>query len=114
MLMKKMLLATGLILILMNSTIGLIYQDYTISKMLLGDFSILLTFVLLFISSGLPTPDAYKIGYAGIISFSGLIRFICAVMTGPLIINNWPPLLFIIVFGIECILLMIIYAMRNK
>lgn len=112
--MKKIFLATALILLLINTSIGLIFQNYTISKVLLADISITLTFVMLYISESIQTADGFRIGYAGILSITGISRFICALMLGQEVKNSISLIIFIILFGIECILLLVTYSMRNK
>jgi hypothetical protein len=112
--MKKILLFTALILILINTSIGLVYQNYAIHKVLFADISIVLTFIMLYISASIQTSDGFRIGYAGLLGFTGLARFICAIMLDQEVKNSISLIVFLILFSIECIALMATYSMRNK
>ncbi len=112
--MKNSILLTGVILVLINTTTGFIFQDYASHKMLFADFSILLTTALLYLVYQMKTADGFKIGYTLFFGLTGLIRFICAVSSSSELQKNYAVLVFIIILCIECILMFVSHAMRNK
>jgi hypothetical protein len=112
--MKKSILLTGLFLIFINTAAGLIFQDYAVHKMAFADFSIILTTGLLYLMYHMKTADGFKIGFTLIFAITGLIRFICAVSSSSEFQNNFALLMFIILLCIECVLIFVSHAMRNK
>lgn len=112
--MKNSILFTGVILVLINTVASLIFQDYATHKMLFSDFSIILTTGLLYLMYQIKTADGFKIGYTLLFGLTGLIRFFCAVSSSSEFKNNYAVLIFIIVLCIECVLIFVSHAMRNK
>jgi hypothetical protein len=112
--MKKSILAVGGILILLNTIISMIFQDYATHKMIFGDMSIALSTSLLYLIYKVQTSDGFKIGNTLLFGLSGLIRFICAVSSSSELKNNYALLIFIIVLCIEGLLIFVSHAMRNK
>ena len=112
--MKKTILAVGGILILLNTVISVIFQDYATHKMIFGDLSIAFSIGLLYLAYKLQTSDGFKIGYTLLFGLTGLIRFVCAVSSSNEFKNNYAVLIFIILLCIEGLLIFVSYAMRNK
>ena len=112
--MKNTIVLTGLILVVINTTAGLIFQDYETYKMLFADLSILLSTGLLYIIYQMKNADGFKIGYTLLFGLTGLIRFICAVSSSSEFKNNYAVLIFIILLCIEGLLIFVSHAMRNK
>ena len=112
--MKKSILLTGVIIVLINTATGLIFQDYAPHKMLFADFSIVLTTALLYLVYQMKTADGFKIGYTLFFALTGLIRFTCAISSSSEFKNNYAVLIFIIFLCIEGILIFVSHAMRNK
>jgi len=112
--MKNIIVFTGLILALINTTVSLIFQDYEIHQMLFADLSIALTTGLLYIMYQMKTVDGFKIGYTLFFGLTGLIRFNCAVSSSSEFKNNYAILIFIILLCIEGLLIFVSHAMRNK
>jgi hypothetical protein len=112
--MKNLILLTGIVLILINTISGLIFQDYATHKMLFADFSIILSTGLLYLMLQIKTADGFKIGFTLLFAITGLIRFICAVSSSSEFKNNFAVLIFISILCIECVLVFVSHAMRNK
>lgn len=112
--MKNSILLSGVIIVLINTITGLIFQDYAPHKILFADFSIVLTTALLYLVYQMKTADGFKIGYTLFLGLTGLIRFICAVSSSSELQKNYAVLVFIIILCIECILIFVSHAMRNK
>ena len=112
--MKNLILLTGIVIVLINTISGLIFQDYAIHKMLFADFSIILSTGLLYFMHQIKTADGFKIGFTLLFAITGLIRFICAISSSSEFKNNYAVLIFIIFFCIECVLIFVSHVMRNK
>jgi hypothetical protein len=112
--MKNLILLTGIVLVLINTTAGLIFQDYETHRMLFADLSIIITAGLLYMMYQMKNADGFKIGYTLFFGITGFVRFICAISTSSEFKNNFALLIFIIIFCIECVLIFVSHAMRNK
>ncbi len=112
--MKYSLLLLGFTFVIINTLAGLIFKDYVTYKILFADFSIIITTGLLYFLYQMKTADGFKIGYTLLFGLTGLIRFICAVTSSSEFKNNYALLIFIAVLCIECLLIFVSHAMRNK
>ena len=112
--MKHLILISGLILILINSMAGIIFQDYETHNLHFSDFSILLSTGIFFLLYKMNTADGFKIGFVLFFGLTGIIRFICAISMNNEIKNNYSLLIFISVFCLECLLTLVGNVMRNK
>jgi hypothetical protein len=112
--MKISIILTGIILVIINTVSGLIFQEYETYNMLFADLSILLTTGLLYIMYQMKTADGFKIGFTLLFGLTGLIRFVCAVSSSSEFKNNYAVLIFIILLCIEGLLIFVSHAMRNK
>jgi len=113
--MRKILLITGALLLLINTFVGLIFSEfYATHQMLFGDFSIALTTLLLYASYQINTVDGFRIGNTLLLCISGFFRFICAVTASDQTDNNFSLLLFVVILCIEVLLIFISNIMRKK
>ena len=101
--MKYTLFITGLILIVINTISGLIFQGYAAHKMLFADFSITLTIGLLYLMYQVRTADGFKIGLSFFFLLSGVARFLCAVFSIEQMENNIAIIIFMCFIAIEAI-----------
>ncbi len=112
--MKNIITIIGVILIIINTAASLIFPSYSTFQMLMGNLSIALSAALVFVSYNLQTADGFKIGYTLLFIFSGLIRFICAIISEAGFKNSISAFLFIIIFSIEIFLVFVSYKMKGK
>ena len=112
--MKKTTLFTGIILILINTTIGLIFESYKPFNMIMADFSIILSTAIIYIAYSSKIADGFKIGFTVAFALTGLIRFICAIVSSENIKNNFAIVSFIILLSIEFLFLIIGNSLKNK
>ena len=112
--MKNSILLTGVIVIFINTTAGIIFQDYSTHKIYFSDLSITLSTGLLYFMYQLKTADGFKIGFSIFFIFSGLVRFICSIISPNEINNNIALLIFIIFLAIEIILFFVSKNLNNK
>lgn len=112
--MKNTILLVGIVLLSINTLASLIFQDYATHKMLFADCSIILTTGMLFLTYQIKTADGFKISYTLLFGLTGLMRFICAISSSSELKNNLAFIIFIIILCLECVLIFVSHAMRNK
>ena len=112
--MKNNFVILGGLLVVINSTVGLVVSGYKPFNLMLADFSILLSIAMLYVAYKISIADGFKIGYTLLFGLTGLIRFICAVSSSNEFKNNYAVLIFIILLCIEGLLIFVSHAMRNK
>ena len=112
--MKNTILFIGGVLLILNSLFGLILSFYPTANWLLGDLSIALTSALFYITYNSKTADGFKIGYTLLFAFTGLIRFICAILSPDEFTNNIALIVFICLIGAEGFFLFLGNALKNK
>mgnify|MGYP000154925796 CR=1 FL=1 len=112
--MKKSALFLGLILILLNSAIGMVISGYNPINVGLVDFSIAISTGIIYYTSISPMNDGFKIGLNYLFNFSGVIRAICALLFSGDIKNSVSLIIFIIILSIEIILVFVSENLKNK
>jgi len=112
--MKKSILFLGFILILLNSAIGMIVNDYNPINVGLVDLSIAISTGLIYYTSVSPMNDGFKIGLNYLFVFSGVIRAICALLFLGDIKNSLSLIIFMIILSIEIILIFVSENLKNK
>jgi hypothetical protein len=112
--MKKSALFLGLILILLNSAIGMIVSGYNPVNVGLVDLSIAISTGLIYYTLVSQMNDGFKIGLNYLFVFSGVIRAICALLFLGDIKNSVSLLLFIIILSIEIVLIFVSESLKNK
>jgi len=112
--MKNSILLIGGLLVLINTAMGLILSSYKPFNMVLADASILLTTGLIYSALKSTMADGFKIGFTVLFSVTGLVRFICAVVSPEQFKDNFSVLVFLIFFALEGACLIIGNSMKNK
>jgi hypothetical protein len=82
--------------------------------MIFGDISIALTTAIIYLNYQLKYADGFKIGFTLLYGISGMVRFICALISSSELKNNFSLLVFILIFCLECLILFIGHSMKNK
>jgi hypothetical protein len=111
---NKVLYFSGLVLILLNSLIGMIFSSYSTFNFVLTDFSILLSILLCYLVNQKITNSALR--NASIFAFliTGLLRFLSGIFVDPQIMNDWVMLIFILILGFEVIIFILLSSLNNK
>ncbi len=104
--MRNLLIITGIMLILLNTIIGLIISKYSPFNYLMVDFSILLSTILIYLFSNSNISTGYKIGLTVLFLFIGLIKIILSIIAQPHFQDNLyiVSVLGILTFEITCLL----------
>lgn len=112
--MKKSIIYISIVLVILNTIIGLIIKDYESFKIVFADASIVLSSILIYLLFNLKTADGFKIGFSIFFIFSGLVRFICSIISPNEINNNIPLLIFIMCLAIEVIFYFVSKNLNNN
>lgn len=112
--MKNNFVILGGLLVVINSTVGLVVSGYKPFNLMLADFSILLSIAMLYVAYKISIADGFKIGFTLLFALTGLIRFICCVITSEQIKNNIALLVFVVFFACELMALFVANSLRNK
>jgi FtsH-binding integral membrane protein len=104
--MKNLLIVTGILLIILNTIIGLIVTKYSPFNYIMVDFSILISTILIYLFSNSIVSTGYKIGLTTMFFFTGLIKIILSIIAQPHFQDNiyLVTILGIITFEITCLL----------
>jgi hypothetical protein len=112
--MKNSALALGGLLILINTAAGLVFSSYNPFNMAMADASILLSTALIYGVYKSTMADGFKIGFTVVFGITGLIRFICSVVSLEQFKDNTAFLVFIIFLAIEGLIFFVGNSLKNK
>jgi hypothetical protein len=112
--MKKIAILTGIVLLIINTLVFIILNDYKLHNMLFANVSIILTSLLLFFLIKFKNADGFKIGLTFVFVITGVIRFSCAILSNNEIQNNFSLLIFVLIIGLEIILMFLTNLLNNK
>lgn len=111
--MKNLLLVAGLILIALNTLIGLVISKYSQFNYLMVNFNLLISTILIYLFSNSNISDGYKSGLTVIFTITGLIKVICSIVAP----QNFHDNLFIVVvlglISFEALCLISAFAMKK-
>ena len=79
--MKNSFLVLGGLLVLINTMIGLVFSSYNPFNIVMADISILLSTTLIYGAYKSKMADGFKIGFTILFAITGLIRFVCSVVS---------------------------------
>ena len=112
--MKNSLLVFGGLLILINTTIGLVFDSYHPINMLFADFSILLTIGIMYSAFNSAMVDGFKIGLTVFFAITGIGRIVCAIASKEHFKNNISIVVFIVLLAIEILCFFVANALKDK
>lgn len=111
--MKNLLLIAGLILIILNTLVGLLISQYMPFNYWMVNFSLLLSTVLVYVFSNSNISAGYKIGLNLLFGITGLIKVICLIAAEPHIKDNILIVMFLGLSAFEIVCLFSAFAMRK-
>ena len=112
--MKNSIIFVGFALVFLNTIAGLIVSGYQPFNMIMADISLLISVGMMYGSTRSSMPDGYKIGLSFLFIITGLLRFICAILSAQEIKNNVAILFFAVLIAIEAVCVFIGIQMKNK
>jgi hypothetical protein len=96
--MKSFFVYVGIVLILLNTLIGLILPIYSNFNMLTGDVIIIINMLLLYVLANSKQKDGFKISFSFFITLIAAIQFILALIMNDTFQNNFSLILILILF----------------
>ena len=112
--MKKLIILTTIILLVVNGLLGLILTAYHSTNVYLNSAVILLTGIVLWMVSSTNLKDAFKISLTSLFAVVGGIEFILGFFAPAEWSNNWFAILVIVVLAIEIIFVLLTNFVTNK
>ena len=111
--MKNLYLIIGLILISINSIIGLIFTNYSSFNWLVSDLIILINILFLFLFSNSKISDGFKFSIPFIYVITGLTTFILSINLEKKIENNFILSSILILVSVQIILFIITNSLKT-
>jgi hypothetical protein len=112
--MKNIYIILGLIAVLINSLIGVIFKNYETFNWITADAVIILNVLLLQILSYSKISDGFKISLNFIFPVLGLVTFILSIKLENKLENNFLLSSIVFLLSIQTIILIIIKAVNKK
>ena len=112
--MKNSILLLCGLLVLINTTAGLVMESYPPFNMAMGDVSLILSAALYYVAYNSDMASGFKVGYTLLLGITGLCRFICAVVAPEAFKNNVALILFVVLFSAEILFLFVANSLKDK
>ena len=112
--MKKAILYSGLILIILNSIIGFVLPDYKQSNVLLVDISLAISNGLIYGVVESKIVDGFRIGLSVLFILSGFIRVLVAFSSNEDVKDNFSIVILLVILAFEVICFVVSKFLDNK
>lgn len=112
--MKRLIILTTIILLVVNALFGLIITDYQPTNVYLNSGVILLSGIVLWIVSSIQLKDAYRISLICLFAIAGGVEYILGFFAPNEWSNNWFAILVIAILAIEIIIISLTNFVTNK
>ena len=112
--MKRLIILTTIILLVVNGLLGLILTTYQSTNVYLNSAVILLTGIVLWVVSSANLKDAFKISLTSLFAVIGGIEYILGFFAPNEWSNNWFAILVIVILAIEIIIVLVTNLVTNK
>jgi hypothetical protein len=112
--MRKIILVAGVVLVTLNTLLGLMWDSYSSFNMVMVDFSLVLSTLLL---AGLyysSIADGFKIGLTVWFLITAVIRIFCAIIMANNLSENISLFIFLTFLGIEVLCLFVGKVLQSK
>lgn len=112
--MKKLIVISGIILLVANLSFGLILTKYPMFNVGVNSAVIIATMVFLYVLQVIRMKDAFVISQSFLFLFLGIVMFILGCFAPQRFADNWCLMVIILLIVFEGILLLITNLMSNK
>ena len=112
--MKKAILYSGIILIILNSIIGFMSSGYKQSNVILVDLSLLISIGLIYGVVESKIADGFRIGLTVLFSITGFIRVIVALSSNEEVKDNFSIMILLVILAFEVICFVVSKFLDNK
>lgn len=112
--MKNVSLVAGIVLVVLNTMIGIILRAYSDFNMVFVDLSLILSTGIIYYLLNNPIADGFKIGAGFFMLIGGILRVIFAILSPNQLENNVLLILFISFLSLEIIVIFIAKRLSLK
>lgn len=112
--MKRIILLTSLVLLIMNLLFGAILSSYGIYNMMISSFVIVFTGILLYFTDSIRLKDGFKVSLMLLFAIGGLIEFVLSLFAPNRITDNWWLVAVVAIMAAEAILLILTNTVSKK
>ena len=112
--MKNSILLIGGVITFLNTIIGLIVSGYSGFNLVFADVSILISTGIIYYLFQSTIADGFKIGLGFVFFITGLARFLSAVFSSDEIQDNGAVIAFVLILGVEAIILFVSAKLSKK
>lgn len=111
--MKKSIIITAVIVLILNLVAKLIITDYTWFNMILSSLVLAHTAILLCLFDTPKVADGFRVSLSSIFSFIGFIEFIVAQFSIQSVKDNWIILTMIVVSGFQWLIYFVVIILKR-
>jgi FtsH-binding integral membrane protein len=111
--MKKLLLLSGFIFIVLNTIIGLLISNYSTFNFLMVDLSLLISTILIYLFSNSNISDGYKIGLTFLFALTGLMKVVFSIISPQHFHDNVFIIFVLVIISFEILCLFSAFAMKK-
>lgn len=112
--MKRLIILTTIILLVVNGLLGLILTAYQSTNVFLNSAVILLSGIVLCVVSSMHLKDAFKISLTSLFAIVGGVEYIIGFFAPAEWSNNWFAILVLAVLAIDIIIVLLTDYVTNK
>ena len=112
--MKRIILLSSCILLIMNLLFGAILSSYNVFNIIVSSIVIVATGVLLYVADSIHLKDGFKVSLMLLFSMGGVIEFILSLIAPNHFADNWWLIVTIGLMATEVILLIITNTVSTK
>lgn len=104
--MKKLIIISGLVVLLLNALCGLVFSNYEVGNVVATSIVVFMNTILLYSLHIVTMKDAFKMSFSIIFIILGFLLFIFGLFAPRQFENNWFFLLCIITYAIEILFIL--------
>lgn len=112
--MKRLIILTTIILLLVNAVIGFIVSAYQLTNVILNSAVLLLSGIMFWVVSSICMKDAYKYSLSILFGIIGVGEFVLGFFAPSEWSNNWFAVLMLVILSIEIILVLLTNLVTKK
>ena len=112
--MKNLILLSFVILVILNTVIGILFETMDIFNVFITDISLLSSALLIILLYTVPLVDGFKFGLTIFFSFTAIIKYFLCFFSPYYISQNIPLIITLILLSVEALLFLIVKTVNNK
>lgn len=112
--MKKIILFSGVTLLVMNLLFGAILSIYESFNITISSGVIAINTVILYLTNCVQLKDGFKIPLSLLFALLGIVGYLLSLFASRSFEDNWYLLLTIFIMGFEAMILFVTYVVSNK